>query len=88
MKDHSKFKIKWKWLANNKHTKKSEQCIQIESEVVNIMVIMNDIDRTTALVAKACDKLKGRDEEIKDIMEEFIIDVMKSTSLTGGLCED
>lgn len=81
MKEHSKYKINWKWLANTNHTKKSEQCLEIEGFVTNIELIMLDINKAASLVAKSAEKLKGRDGEIKHIMEQFVISVYESTDL-------
>lgn len=78
---NSRYKIKWNWV-NNKNTKcKDEQTIKIESTTVRILDIMYDIDKTVSFITKKNDKLKGREGEVKNILENFVIDVYSSTDL-------
>ena len=76
-----KYKIKYHWIHDTTKKSKDEQEIDIEGEIFTFHQLIRHLDKFAAVVAKTDPKLEGRFGEIKEIMEDFIIDVASTNSL-------
>jgi hypothetical protein len=75
------YKIKHRWVYNSKTTTKEEQILELEHCRIKFQVACDYLDRISMVISKMKPELKGREGEIKHIIEEFIIDVCSTNKL-------
>jgi hypothetical protein len=78
-------KIRSYWINDARRTTKKSQLIEIEGRRIRFDVIMDDIVKVTSRLCKSIPKLENRHEEVKEILEQFIIDVSSSKDLKGEI---
>ena len=76
-----KYKIKYRWIYDNTKLLKNEQELEIEGYTFTFDQLLNYLEKFAAVVAKSDPKLTSRVGEIKEIMEDFIIDVASTNKL-------
>lgn len=74
-------KIHHHWICNWKKKTKDEQEIKIEGSVFRADEIKANLMKHVKFLCKVNDKLKGREEEVKEILNQFIMDVYTSSNL-------
>jgi hypothetical protein len=74
-------RIKYHWINDSKKTLKAEQEINIEGITFTYEQLVLMIDQFASVVAKSEPKLQSRFDDIKEIMENFIIDVASTNNL-------
>lgn len=78
-------KIRSYWENNFNRKDKKSQVLVIENERVQIGDILNDIDKLVIRLTKKNPRLTGKDEEVKDILEKFLIEICSSRELIGTI---
>jgi len=77
-------KIRSYWIYNHTVKDKSEQVLEIEGMNFKCHEIMKDIDKCVSVFLKKKLKFAKKGDEIKEIMENFLIEV-QTKGLVGGL---
>ena len=76
------YKIKFRWVYNSKSTTKKEQILELEHCRIRFDVACKYLERISLVISKRNPKLTNREEEIKVILEDFIVNVSSTNKLT------
>lgn len=73
--------INWKWIYDCRKKYKSEQEIEVEKTIVRIADLEWNLDKTISFIVKGNKQLRGHEDELSEILQQFMLDVYESSNL-------